>query len=77
VDVSGYYSDHKNAIREAVNQWIRSSGAFDAVLDFDAIVRDPTHPTRLRPELASADHLHPNDEGYQAIADSIDLSLSL
>jgi lysophospholipase L1-like esterase len=75
VDVSGYYTDRKNATREAVNQWIRSSGAFDAVLDFDAIARDPTHPTRLRPELASADHLHPNDKGYQMIADSIDLSL--
>jgi lysophospholipase L1-like esterase len=75
VDVSGYYSDRKNAIREAVNRWIRSSGAFDAVLDFDAIVRDPTHPTTLRAEFASADHLHPNDKGYQAIADSVDLSL--
>jgi lysophospholipase L1-like esterase len=73
--MKGYYTDEKNATREAVNRWIRTSGAFDGIIDFDAIVRDPEHPARLRPAFASKDHLHPNDTGYQAIADAIDLSL--
>jgi lysophospholipase L1-like esterase len=75
VEVPGYYSDAKNAVREAVNQWIRTSGAFDGFVDFDATVRDPEHPSRLAPRFASKDHLHPNDAGYQAMADAIDLAL--
>jgi lysophospholipase L1-like esterase len=58
-----------------VNKWIRTSNSFDAVIDFDAVVRDPDHPGRLLPRFASPDHLHPNDAGYKAMADSIDLSL--
>jgi lysophospholipase L1-like esterase len=57
------------------NQYIRTSGAFDAVIDFDAAVRDPAHPTRLLPAFDSGDHLHPNDAGYLAMADAIDLRL--
>ena len=53
----------------------RTSHAFDSVIDFDAVVRDPDHPTRLRPDYASADHVHPNDAGYRAMADAIDLKL--
>jgi lysophospholipase L1-like esterase len=75
VDLPGYYSESKEAVRQTVNKWIRTSGSFDAVIDFDAVVRDPNHPSRLLPRLASQDHLHPNDVGYRAMADAIDLAL--
>jgi lysophospholipase L1-like esterase len=45
------------------------------VIDFDAVMRDPTHPTRMRPEFDSGDHLHPNDAGYAAMGNSINLDL--
>jgi lysophospholipase L1-like esterase len=61
--------------REAVNTWIRTSGAFDGVLDFDAVWRDPAHPSRIRDDLHSGDHLHGNDVGYRVLADSIDPAL--
>ena len=61
--------------RQAVNHWIRTSNEYDAVIDFDAITRDPAMPTRLLPALDSGDHLHPNDRGYAAMADAIDLEL--
>jgi lysophospholipase L1-like esterase len=69
------YTEEGEAKRRAVNNWIRTSGAFDGVLDFDAAVRDSNHPARLRPEHDSGDHGHPNDAGYRAIGDSIDLQL--
>ena len=75
VEIPGYYSAAKETVRQTVNKWIRTSGAFDGVTDFDAVVRDPDHPSRLLPKFASKDHLHPNDDGYKAIADSIDLNL--
>lgn len=75
VDIPGYYSESKEAARQAVNKWIRTSSAFDAVIDFDAVLHDPDHPSRLLPRFASEDHLHPNDAGYQAMADAIDLAL--
>jgi lysophospholipase L1-like esterase len=75
VEIPGYYSEAKEATRQAVNKWIMTSGAFDGVIDFDAVVRDPKHPSQLLPKFASKDHLHPNDEGYKAMADSIDLNL--
>jgi lysophospholipase L1-like esterase len=71
---SGYYSAAGEAEREAVNQWIRTSGAFDGVIDFDRAVRDPAGPLRLRPAYDSGDHLHPNDTGYQAMANAINLA---
>jgi len=74
-DIPGYYSEEKESVRETVNKWIRSSGTFDGIIDFEAVVRDPDHPTRLLPKFASKDHLHPNDAGYKAMADSIDLNL--
>jgi lysophospholipase L1-like esterase len=74
-DIPGYYSEAKEATRQAVNQWIRTSGSFDGVIDFDAVVRDPEHPSRVAPRFASNDRLHPNDAGYQAMADAIDLAL--
>ena len=75
VDLPGYYSESKDALRQKVNKWIRTSGSFDGVIDFDAVLRDPDHPSRLLPRFASGDHLHPNDLGYQAVADAIDLTL--
>jgi lysophospholipase L1-like esterase len=61
--------------RQAVNKWIREGGEYDAVIDFDRVVRDPNSPARLLPAYDSGDHLHPNDAGYKAMADAIDLSL--
>jgi len=75
VTVPGYYSESKEIVRQAVNKWIRTSGSFDGVIDFDAVLRDPDHPSRLLPRFASKDHLHPNDAGYQAMADAISLAL--
>jgi len=75
VVIPGYYSETKDAVRQEVNKWIMTSGKFDGVIDFDAILRDPDHPSRLLPRFASQDGLHPNDAGYQAMADAIDLNL--
>ena len=69
------YTAAAEATREAVNTWIRTSGAFDGVIDFDAAMRDPADPLRLNPAYDSGDHLHPNDAGYQAMADAIDLAM--
>lgn len=69
-----YYSDDGEATRQAVNQWIRTSGAFDGVFDFDAAVRDPNHPAQFREGYHSGDHLHPSAIGYKAMADAIDLA---
>jgi lysophospholipase L1-like esterase len=73
---SEYYhpSSASEADRQAVNQWIRTSGHFDAVIDFDAIVRDPAHPDQLLPAYDCGDHLHPSPAGYKAMADSISLA---
>lgn len=71
--LEGHYSPGKEALRQAVNDWIRDSGAFDGVVDFDRLARDPSRPTRLRADFDSGDHLHPGDAGYRSMADSIDL----
>jgi lysophospholipase L1-like esterase len=71
---ANYYSESGEATRQAVNQWIRTGGAFDGVIDFDAAVRDPAHPAQIRQDLQSGDHLHPNAAGYKAMADAIDIS---
>jgi lysophospholipase L1-like esterase len=62
------------AVRAAVNAWIRTGGKFDAIVDFDAVTRDPARPERLRAELDSGDHIHPNDAGNAAMADAIELA---
>ncbi len=67
-----YYTSRGNLVREKVNHWILTGGAFDATADFAAVLRDPADPDRLLPAYDSGDHLHPNDAGYRAIADSID-----
>ncbi len=72
---AGYYSTQGEQVREAVNEWIRTSGVFDGVVDFDKATRDPANPKRFAPQYDSGDHLHPNDAGYQAMANSIDLKL--
>ena len=66
-------SDNVESIRNTVNQWTRTSHAFDAVVDFDAAVRDPSHVRGLRPDFDSGDHIHISDAGNQAMADSFDL----
>lgn len=71
------YTEKGEAVRQAVNRWIRTSGAFDAVVDFDALVSDPADPTKLRPEFDSGDHVHPNDRGNQAMANAFDPSTFL
>ncbi|PSJ43055.1 GDSL family lipase [Sphingomonas deserti] len=74
---SDYYrlTEPSEAARQAVNAWIRSPGNFDGVVDFDAIMRDPTNPQRLRPDVDSGDHLHPSLAGYRKMADAVPLSL--
>lgn len=71
----GYYDEAKEAKRAAVNQWIRTSGAFDGVIDFDAALRDPANPKHVRAAYDKGDHLHPNDAGYRAMAETVDLGL--
>jgi lysophospholipase L1-like esterase len=68
---SPYYTLAREAIRQAVNSAIRTAGAFDGVIDFDAALRDPAHPARLLPAYDSGDHLHPNDLGYQRMAEVV------
>lgn len=75
-DLPGYYAESKEPVREKINEWIRTSGAFDAVIDFDAVLRDTEDPHRAAtPLISPRDHLHPSDAGYKKMADSIDLSL--
>ncbi|MFK3738361.1 SGNH/GDSL hydrolase family protein [Massilia sp. TN1-12] len=70
---AGHYSEAKEALRQRVNAWIRSGAPFDAVVDADALLRDPRHPRRLLPAYDSGDHLHPGDRGYEAMADAVDI----
>jgi lysophospholipase L1-like esterase len=72
---SRVYTEERERVRQAVNAWVRTGGAFDAVLDFDAAVRDPRDPTRFRAEADSPDQLHPGDAGYRMMADAIDLTI--
>ncbi|WP_371762506.1 SGNH/GDSL hydrolase family protein [Massilia sp.] len=68
-----YFTTARDAVRQRANAWIRTSGAWDAVADFDAVLRDPGRPTRLLPAYDGGDHLHPNDAGYEAMAKAIPL----
>ncbi len=74
---SGYYHPGplNEADRQAVNQWIRATGHFDAVIDFDAVVRDPQQPGHLLPAFDCGDHLHPSVAGYKAMGDAVPLEL--
>jgi lysophospholipase L1-like esterase len=71
---AGHYSVAKERLRDEFNAWIRSAGIFDGVVDFDAVLRDPARPRRLRAGFDSGDHLHPGDAGYRAMAAAIDTS---
>jgi len=70
-----YFSVAGEAKREAVNAFVRTSGMFDGVIDFDKAVRDPSNPLQFLPLYDSGDHLHPNDAGYQAMANAVNLAL--
>jgi len=70
-----WWAPARETARQRVNDWIRTSGAFDAVLDFDAAVRDPAQPTRLLADYDGGDHLHPNDLGFDAIARAVPLGI--
>ncbi|UUU20213.1 SGNH/GDSL hydrolase family protein [Streptomyces sp. DSM 40750] len=72
-DTLGYHSPKNEAARQAFNRWVRTSGAFDGVVDFDAAVRDPAQPDRLLPAYDSGDHLHPNAQGREAMARAVPL----
>ena len=73
--IPGMFSAEKEAQRKALNLWIRSSHAFDAVIDFEKVVLDPVNPEKIRPAFDSGDHIHPNDAGYEAMANAIDINL--
>ncbi|NUW37922.1 SGNH/GDSL hydrolase family protein [Nonomuraea sp. SMC257] len=68
------YGPAAEAVRDEVNQWIRTGGAYDHVVDFDAVVRQPDDPDALRPQYDSGDGIHLNDAGYRAIAQAVDLA---
>jgi len=70
-----FYTSEKEAVRQKVNAWILNSGEFDGVADLDAVLRDPSHPTRLLPSYDSGDHLHPNNAGCRAEGNAIPLAL--
>jgi len=72
---AAYYSPEGEAIRQAVNQWIRTGNGYDAVIDFDAATRDTEDPKQIRAAYNIRDHLHPNDAGYKAMAEAVDLTL--
>ncbi|MCF6138561.1 SGNH/GDSL hydrolase family protein [Pseudalkalibacillus berkeleyi] len=72
---SGMYTREKEKTRKEVNEWIRTSGAFDGTIDFDKSLRDPDDPESFHPDYDAGDHLHPNDAGYKKMAESVDLSM--
>jgi lysophospholipase L1-like esterase len=73
--IPGYFSEEGENIRQAFNEWIRTSKEYDGIIDLDQVMRDPNHPARMLPRYDSGDHLHPNDAGYQAMANAFDLAL--
>lgn len=72
---AAYYSPEGEVKRQAVNSWIRTSKAYDGVIDFDKVIRDPAQPTKFLPAFNSGDNLHPNDAGYKAMGEAVDLAL--
>ena len=71
----GAWNPKREAVRQRVNEWLRGTDAFDAIVDFDRALCDPDHPTRMRPIYDCGDHLHPSDLGYRTLGDAIDLGL--
>lgn len=72
---NGYFTAEHEAVRRALNDWILTGKAYDGVIDFDTLVRDPNRPAKLLPQYAADDNLHPNDAGYQLMGNSVDLKL--
>ena len=72
---AAYFTPEGEAKRQALNEFIRTSGLYDGVIDFDRITRDPAAPTKFNPLYDSGDHLHPSDAGYKAMGEAIDLNL--
>ena len=72
---AAYYTEVGEKKRQAVNDWIRTSNAYDGVVDFDKVTRDPSDPKKFLPAYDSCDHLHPSDAGYKAMAEAIDLTM--
>lgn len=75
INKSFYYKDYHEAARNTVNEWIRTGGHYDAVIDFDKVIRNPADPSTLLPEAQSGDYLHPNELGYKMFGEAVDLSL--
>jgi hypothetical protein len=73
--VTAFYTAERENIREKVNGWIRSSGEFDRMVDLNAAVRDPSHPTQILPAYDSGDHLHPNNAGCVVEGNAFPLAL--
>jgi lysophospholipase L1-like esterase len=73
--IAGYFTPEGETIRQAFNQWLRTSKEYDGVIDFDAVMRDPAQPTKMLAKYDSGDHLHPSDAGYQAMANAFDLAM--
>jgi lysophospholipase L1-like esterase len=71
----GYWTPEGESIRQAFNEWLRTGKEYDAIVDFDAVIRDPENPTKMLPRFDSGDHLHPSDAGYEAMAKAFDLAL--
>ena len=71
----GAWNPKREAVRQRVNEWLRGTDAFDAIVDFDRALCDPDHPTRMLPIYDCGDHLHPSDLGYRTLGDAIDLGL--
>ncbi|HIW91397.1 MAG TPA: SGNH/GDSL hydrolase family protein [Candidatus Corynebacterium avicola] len=72
---ASYFTETGEKTRQALNEWIRTSGAYDDVVDFDEVIRDTENPEVVSPSFDPGDHLHPNDAGYTAMADAVDLDL--
>jgi lysophospholipase L1-like esterase len=72
---AAYFTPAGEAQRQKINAWIRTGHEFDGVIDFDAAIRDPAHPEKMRADLQSGDWLHPNDAGYRVMGDTVDLGL--
>jgi lysophospholipase L1-like esterase len=72
--IPGYFNAEGEKIRQAFNDWMRTGKEYDGIVDFDQVMRDPSHPARMLPQYDSGDHLHPNDAGYQAMANAFNLA---
>lgn len=72
---AAYYSDKGEEVRQAFNRWIRTGGAFDAVVDYDKVTQDSANPKTFKATFNNTDHLHPNDTGYKAMADSVEMKI--